>query len=127
MRRSATTGPPTRHLMEMTATTTKGQCIGLFSSIIVALGVTGLAASTGWTWALTEWEGWRTLSVVILIGAWVNVPAWMLRIWPLAIVCSLLTFLAPWGFIYPGILAGPIMATAAAVAWVRSERERRAA
>lgn len=35
----------------------------------------------------------------------------------LAVGCSILTFFAPWGFIYPGILAGPILAIAAALAW----------
>ena len=99
--------------------TTQGQLAGIVVAILLALGVTGVAASVGWTWSWNDWGGWPVFSVVILIGAWVDVIAWIARLWPLAIVCSLLTFLAPWGFIYPGILAGPMLAIAAALAWVR--------
>lgn len=99
--------------------TTQGQLAGIVVAILLAPGVTAVAASVGWTWSWNDWGGWPVASLVILIASWVNVIAWIARLWPVAIVCSLLTFLAPWGFLYPGIVAGPALAIAAAWAWVR--------
>lgn len=87
--------------------------VGQISTILLALSLTWVAADSGWTWALTDWDGWYVLSIIILVAAWVNVFAWMASSWGVVGVCSLLTFAAPWGFIYPGILAGPILAISA--------------
>ena len=113
------------------AVVTPGQFTGLVTSVVIAFSVLWLAADSGWTWHLgfegigagRDWPGWPLFSKLVLIASWVNVYAWAARKWLLAIACSLLTFFAPWGFIYPGILAGPVLATAAAVAWARTKRE----
>ena len=93
--------------------------IGQIATILLALGVTFVAAHSGWTWALSDWDGWPLLSRLIPIAAWANVLAWSARRWGLVIICSMLTFGAPWGFIYPGILAGPLLAVAGGVHWAR--------
>jgi hypothetical protein len=108
---------------------TRGQRVGLVTAVLVALGIMWLGLEVGWTWRLgfdglgagRDWDGWPVLNVLVLIASVVNVCAWAARSWLLATVCSLLTFGAPWGFIYPGILAGPILAIAAALAWARSK------
>jgi hypothetical protein len=97
---------------------------GQISTIILACGLTWIASDNGWTWALSEWDGWPALSVIVLVASWVNVFAWLGGRWVAVVVCSLLTIAAPWGFIYPGILAGPILAIAAGLHWAR-DRERR--
>jgi hypothetical protein len=115
---------------DLMMTRTRGQWTGLITAVLVAISITWLAADAGWTWRLgfgfigagREWGGWPALSVIVLIGSWGNVLAWAARVWPLAIICSLLTFVAPWGFLYPSILAGPILAVAAGVGWVREKR-----
>ena len=96
--------------------------VGQVVTILLAFGVTFLAAAQGWTWAWSDWSGWPALSIVIIAASWVNVFAWFSARWGLVIICSLLTFLAPWGFIYPGILAGPILACAAAIHWIQARR-----
>lgn len=98
---------------------------GQVASFLLALAVTAIARYSGWSWALSEWDGWPVLSRVILVAAWVNVWAWWTNRWPVVIVCSLLTFVAPWGFIYPGIVAGPILAVAATLHWAKDGRMRR--
>ena len=103
--------------------------MGLITASLVALSVLWLAADSNWTWRLgfgfvgagRDWSGWPALSVIVLIASWVNVVAWTTRTWFLAVICSLLTFAAPWGFIYPGILAGPVLAIAAGLAGVRTK------
>lgn len=108
---------------------TRGQIVGLMTSILIAFAVLWLAADSSWTWNLDfegigagrDWDGWPLFSKLVLIGCWINVYAWAARKWLLAIVCSILTFFAPWGFIYPGILAGPILAVAAGLAWARTK------
>jgi hypothetical protein len=102
--------------------------LGTVVAVLVAVSITFLAADAGWSWRLdlgfvgADWDGWPLLSVAVVVAAWANVFAWVRRIWPLAIVCSLLVFVAPWGFLYPGILAGPILAIAAGVAWARTKK-----
>ena len=106
--------------------------VGVVTALVVAVAILRLAADREWRWQLgfgfvgagRDWDGWPFLSALVLAAAWVNVAAWLGRVWSLAIVCSLLTFAAPWGFIYPGILAGPILAVAAAVAWLRTKQPR---
>jgi hypothetical protein len=95
---------------------------GQLMTIAVAIGVSLLAVTHGGTWALSDWGGWPALSIIILVAAWVNVLAWLAERWGLVIVCSLLTFGAPWGFIYPGILAGPTLAILATSNWARKRR-----
>lgn len=102
---------------------TRGQAVGHALALLLALGVVW-AAEGQWTWQLSDWQGWPLLSVAVLIGAWVNVAAWFARVWPLAIVCSLLSVFVPWGFVYFGPLTGVALAIAAAVAWVREARGR---
>ncbi len=107
---------------------TRGQVVGFVTSILVALSVLLLAADANWTWRLgfegigagRKWDGWPIFSKVVLVGSWINVYAWATRKWVMAIVCSLLTFFAPWG-VYPGILAGPVLAIAAGLAWARTK------
>jgi hypothetical protein len=109
---------------------TRGQMTGLIAAVLVAVSILWLAEDVGGTWRLgfgfigagPDWDGWPVLSVTVVIGSWVNVGAWAARVWPVAIICSLLTFAAPWGFIYPGILTGPILAIAAGFAWARASR-----
>lgn len=99
---------------------------------MTALAVAWLAADSGWSWRLgfdgigagPDWNGWPLLSVIVLVAAWLNVLAWAMRLWPLAAICGLLTVAAPWGFIYPGIVLGPILAVAAALAWARTKASR---
>jgi hypothetical protein len=110
---------------------TRGQVAGLVTSVLVALAVLWLAVDSGWTWRLgfegigagRDWDGWPLFSKLVLVGSWINLYAWAARKWLLAVVCSTLTFFAPWGLIYPGILAGPILAIAAGLAWARTKSE----
>lgn len=98
--------------------------VGQVSTILLAVGVTLIASAHGWTWTLSDWDGWPLLSRIVPIAAWVNVPAWFASRWGIVILCSMLTFLAPWGFIYPGILAGPILAIAAGLHWAKAGRAK---
>lgn len=99
--------------------------LGQVATVLLAVGVTWMARLSEWSWAFSDSEGWAAISKVIVVAAWVNVFAWLSRLWPVVIVCSLLTFVAPWGFIYPGILAGPVLAIAAGFHWVKDDRLRR--
>ncbi len=97
---------------------------GQVATILLALGLTWLASDHGWTWALSDWDAWPVLSVIIVVASWVNVLAWLAARWGIVIACSLLTFAAPWGFNYPGILAGPVLAIAAGSHWAKGRGAR---
>ncbi len=96
-----------------------GHPFGQISTILLACGLTWIASDNGWTWALSDWDGWPALSVIVLVASWVNVLAWLAGRWGTVVVFSLLTIAAPWGFIYPGIVAGPILAISAGLHWAK--------
>lgn len=84
----------------------RGQLVGLTLATLQAGAIMWLAEDLGWSWRLSDWEGWPILSALVLIAAPANVFAWYVRLRWVAVPASLLGLFAPWGFIY----FGPILA-----------------
>lgn len=93
---------------------TRGQILGIVLASLQAITIAWVAEDLGWTWRLSDWEGWPVLSIAVLVAAGLSVVAWLLRLRWLAVPTSLLTLFAPWGFIY----YGPILAVGLAIAGV---------
>lgn len=92
----------------------RGQIVGFVLATLQAVTIAWVAEDLGWSWRLSDWQGWPLLSGAVLIAAGLSVGAWLLRLRWLAVPTSLLTLFAPWGFIY----YGPILAVGLAIGGV---------
>lgn len=89
----------------------RAQMVGVALATLQATTATFLAAAFLEDISPADWYWWQVIQPMVVVAALANVYAWARRIRGLAVPASLLTLLAPWGFIY----YGPILAVGLAI------------